>query len=409
MILTKDQQRLFDTIESTNDCILIQGKPGVGKSVLINALRETGSKHYDIAAPTGLAALNINGKTLHSLFGIAPSQGIYVPTYNNFTKNERVLNHLKYTVKHVIIDEVSMVRCDMLDFIDRQLRTIKEVDLPFGGVQVICFGDFFQLPPIVSPIERRDLKEQGYKSEFAFDSHVFKHFTTLSLNEVLRQADPVFLDILHSMRLGALSPKQMALLNESVKGYDDVRIKLCATNAQSKLVNDIELGKLKSKPYTYNAIVNGNWPQYPVEPQLTLREGAQVIVKKNFKDKGLVNGSLKVCGEVCEKHVVIDDYEIEKATWDQKEKRFVGDKWVEQFKGSFTQIPLQLAWAISMHKSQGQTFERAHISPDNIFANGQLYVAISRLKTLEGLTLHAPITSKHITTSKRVLEWNSRL
>src|SRR6478609_812911 len=199
MQLTKDQQRLFDLVESTNDCILIQGKPGVGKSVLINALRETGSKHYDIAAPTGLAALNINGKTLHSLFGIAPSQGIYVPTYNNFTKSERVLNHLKYTVKHVIIDEVSMMRCDMLDFIDRQLRFIKQEDKPFGGVQVICFGDFFQLPPLVSPLERRDLKEQDYKSEFAFDSHVFKHFTTLSLNEVLRQADPIFLDILHSM------------------------------------------------------------------------------------------------------------------------------------------------------------------------------------------------------------------
>lgn len=409
MQLTKDQQRIFDKIESTSDCILVQGKPGVGKSVLINHLRNAGQKHYDVAAPTGLAALNINGKTLHSLFGIAPSQGVYVPTYNNFTKNENVLRHLKYTVKHVIIDEVSMVRCDMLDFIDRLLQTVKENKLPFGGVQVICFGDFFQLPPIASPLEKRDLREQGYASEFAFDAHVFKHFTTLSLNEVLRQADPIFLDILHSMRLGKLSAKQLALLNEHVGTYDDVRIKLCATNAQSKKINDYELDQLKTPKYTYSAMINGNWPQLPVDEYLTLREGAQVLVKKNYKDKPLVNGSLKLCGEVTPDYVDIDGYEIKRETWDQKEKRFLDGKWIEQFKGSYTQIPLQLAWAISMHKSQGQTFEKAHISPTNIFADGQLYVAISRLKTLAGLSLHEPIQNKHITTSKHVLKWSKTI
>lgn len=411
MQLTKDQQRIFDAIESTTNCILVQGKPGVGKSVLINALRETGSKHYDIAAPTGLAALNINGKTLHSLFGIAPSQGVYVPTYNNFTTNKNVLNHLKYTVKHVIIDEVSMVRCDMLDFIDRQMRFIKEVNQPFGGVQVICFGDFFQLPPICTGYDQRDLREQGYKSPFAFDAKVFQYFTTLSLDEVLRQANPVFLGILHSMRLGKLSAKEMETLNKHVSGYDDVRIKLCATNKQSDQINAHELSKLTTKPHTFAAHITGDWPrgQYPLEEYLTIKEGAQVIVKKNFPGLKLVNGSLRICGEVNEKYVNIDEHPIERYTANQKEKRFIDGKWVEIFKGSFNQIPLQLAWAISMHKSQGQTFEKAHISPDNVFADGQLYVAISRLKTLQGLTLHAPINKNHITTSKRVLEWNSKL
>jgi ATP-dependent DNA helicase PIF1 len=409
LILTKNQQSIFDLIEKSNDCFLIHGKPGVGKSVLINALRNNGSKNYTLAAPTGLAALNINGKTLHSIFGISPSQGIYAGNYNNFTKNDNVLNNLEYHVKHLIIDEVSMVRADMLDFIDRQLQYVKKNNLPFGGIQVIIVGDFYQLPPVCNNIERKELKENGYESEFAFSARCFDVFKVLQLNEVLRQADPVFLSLLHSARTGDVSIKQVEQLNKYVKICDDVRIKLCATNAQAEAVNKFELDKIKSDPISFNAESYGYWPALPVEPILRLKKDAQVIVKANISGTKLVNGTLAKVADLTKDYAVINEHELRRVTWDRKEKVYTGVKWEEHFKASYTQIPLQLAWAISIHKSQGQSFDKAHISPENVFASGQLYVALSRVRSLDGLSLHSPVLRKHFMVNKHVQRWASNL
>jgi ATP-dependent exoDNAse (exonuclease V) alpha subunit len=282
------------------------------------------------------------------------------------------------------------------------------VDLPFGGVQVIAVGDFFQIPPVTNHWEVRDLDKAGYGSAFAFESRVFETFELFTLDEVLRQSDKTFLKLLHEIRVGELSEKNIKLLNKYVNASpSDIRIKLCALNDQSNKINQFELNKLPAKEFIFKAIFEGSWPQMPVDPELRVKAGAQIMIKKNFKDKPFINGSLEIIDSVTEnKHVTIKGYDIEKATFDRREKMQRDDgAWYEQYKASFTQLPIQLAWAISMHKSQGQTFDKAHISPENVFADGQFYVALSRLRTIDGLTLHSPVEPKHIKTSKHVMKW----
>lgn len=423
--LTSEQQSIFDLIENTNDNILIHGKPGVGKSVLIRALRETGSKHYSLAAPTGLAALNIGGKTLHSLFGIAPSEGIYTPDFNIFTKNDNVLHHLYHKVNHLIIDEISMVRADMFDYLDRELRFVKNNNQPFGGVQIIAVGDFFQLPPVTKASDKKQLKEYEYKSQFAFDAFAFKDFKVVSLNTVLRQNEREFIDILHAARTGEISEKQTKVLNKQVAKCTDFRIQLAGTNQQADLINMKQLSLIKEEAVKFEAEKWGYWPQLPVEQSIQLKVGAQVLIKKNNTDKPpgakglasgkIVNGSIAKIIELPTQEkpytvVELEDgtqHNIYKTRWELKEKRRDKDgKWSEQPVASFEQVPFQLAWAISMHKSQGQSFDRVHIDALKIFEAGQLYVALSRARTLEGVSFQAPISKDNFWADDNVLRFN---
>lgn len=429
--LTHEQQSIFDLIENTDGNVLIHGKPGVGKSVLIRALRETGSKHYALAAPTGLAALNIGGKTLHSLFGIAPSEGAFAPDFNNFTKNQSVHENIYHQCTHLIIDEVSMVRADMLDYIDRELQFIKGSDLPFGGIQLIVVGDFFQLPPVTKPRDKKELKEYGYESEFAFDAHSFKDFKLASLNTVMRQSDKAFLDVLHAARTGDLKPKHLVLLNKQVGRCDDFRIQLAAINSQADMINAKQLSLLKTEEQTYSAFQSGRWPAVPVEPQLRLKVGAQIMIKKNNSDKvpsingvksspasgKIVNGTI---GKIVELPTAEHDYmvvEIEDGTthniyrqrWELHEKYKQDGKWLTKTIASYEQLPFQLAWAISMHKSQGQSFDKVHIDSQRLFAAGQMYVALSRCRSLEGVSLQRQITADDFWADKNVLRFNNTI
>lgn len=425
--LTKQQKQVFDAVEYSMDNILVSGKPGVGKSVLIRALTTLGNKTYVLGAPTGLAANNITtdtalARTLHSIFRLPVSDGIIAPDFNNFTMDDRVLDMIKYNIKHLIIDEVSMVRADLFDFIDRLMRHAKGVNKPFGGAQVIIVGDFFQLPPVVrGAVEKTQLKECGYESEFVFSSRAFMegNFKVMELTEVLRQkGDTKFLEILDAARTGDVTPKQAALLNKQVGQPNDLRIRLAAINKQADQLNMQMLANLPLPQRTYYAKKYGEWPALPAEEMLTLKVGAQIMVKMNGADRppGLrekfdsqvVNGTLGIVKELQDDKVIITkedgtEVNIYRQDWERKIKEKVADKWEERVVASFQQIPLALAWAISMHKSQGQSFEKVHVDPSRVFAPGQLYVALSRCRSLKGLSLASALNTRKFYANKDVL------
>lgn len=436
--LTKKQQEFFDLIDGTDDNYFLNGKPGVGKSVLTRALDELGGKPWTICAPTGLAALNAGGLTLHRKFRLPVSEGILDPTYNAYVGMEqRTVNELRYNVRRLLIDEISMVRADTLDYIDRLLQYVKKNPAPFGGIQVVVVGDFYQLPPIVKALEKKQLKEHGYDSGFAFSARVWSTFKTLTLDEVLRQkGDRKFIDLLHSARTGNVTPKQMVLLNDRVKPRpDDLRVRLCATNAQADAINQSELNKIQGEAIEFEANTFGDWPAFPCEPILKLKVGAQVMVRLNAADRPpdhegtfesvVVNGTLGVVTRIVKKGEPIDGDDEEKQdqnfveietktgdrhtiywkSWQRKIKEKNGDDWDEKIVASFEQIPLSLSWAISMHKSQGQTFEAVHIDASKIFAPGQFYVALSRCKTLDGVTLESRVNMQRIYADPKVVEY----
>ena len=426
--LTNNQQQIFEAIEASSENFLICGKPGVGKSVLINHLVEHGNKPYTLAAPTGLAALNIGGRTLHSIFGLPVSQGIFESTFNRFSEQDRVVNNIKFNMRHLIIDEISMVRADVFDFIDRMMRKVKGIDKPFGGVQVIAVGDFFQLPPIVDTREMRQMKEEGYTSPFVFSSKVFKgNFRKMELSEVLRQkGDPLFIDLLDGARTGQLRVKHLQALNEQVKAPDDLRIRLTSRNAEADDINSRFLATIPEKTFSFTADKFGEWPALPADPELKLKLGAQVMVKMNAADRppGLrgefqskvVNGTLGKVHDFIVEDLEIKAVEIELETgetatiyrkrWERKVKEKLEDgTWSEKIVASYEQIPLALAWAISMHKSQGQSFDKVHVDAGRVFAPGQLYVALSRCRSLAGLSLESEVKANKCWADKSVLNF----
>jgi ATP-dependent DNA helicase PIF1 len=447
--LTKIQQRFGDLIESTDGNYFINGKPGVGKSVLTRWIdTESRKQPWTVCAPTGLAALNAGGQTLHRLFRLPISEGIIPGDYNRWP-DDRALNNIRYNVKRLLIDEISMVRCDTLDYIDRLLRYAKGRDLPFGGIQVVVVGDFYQLAPIVKAIEKKQLVEEGYDSPYAFSAKVWSTFTTLTLDEVLRQkGDRAFIDLLHSARTATksqpLHPKYMVELNARVQPRPkDLRVTLCAWNSQAENINMEHLGRIKGPVVEFEANTFGDWPAFPCEPELKLKPGAQVMVKLNGADRppdhegrwesDVVNGTLGYVLEIYQARkggIVYDEEEpngyqddrgvdsyvsvetrsgkvhkIYWAEWTRKVKEKGPDGWDEKVVARFEQIPLALSWAISMHKSQGQTFEAVHLDASKIFAAGMFYVALSRCTTLEGVTLESRINQRLIYSDPQVTNY----
>jgi ATP-dependent DNA helicase PIF1 len=436
--LTNSQQKVFDLVENTSYNYLIVGKPGVGKSVLINALVELGKKVYTLAAPTGLAALNINGRTLHSIFRI-PTSGVIPPDYDNYTNDEKTVNYIRFSVKTLIIDEVSMVSADTLDYIDRVLRAIKGVPAPFGGIQVIMVGDFFQLPPVTDPKAKHDLALYHYNSEFVFDAHCFAgNFKILQLDEVLRQkGDTAFIELLNAARVGKVGATQIKALNARVLPLQPLIIVLTGTNKQADEINYGKLRSIQGEATTFTGLKWGEWKALPAEESLNLKVGAQVMIKVNKADRpprlagpfesDVVNGTIGVVTKIVdqpedEEAVEFDKYvEVElkdgkrvniyERRWERKIKSRNSDtgKWEEKLVATYEQMPLALSWAISIHKSQGQTFELAHIDPSRIFAAGQLYVALSRCKTMAGITLESAINSRMFFANMDVLMFFQQL
>ncbi|MCK5857016.1 MAG: helix-turn-helix domain-containing protein [Bacteroidales bacterium] len=426
--------RAFEYVQYTNRNIFLTGKAGTGKTTFLRSLKSRLQKRLVVVAPTGVAAINAGGQTIHSFFQLpfGPIVSERVAGHKvdnpNFKQKfaKKKINIIK-SLDLLIIDEISMVRADVLDAIDDVLRRYKNRALPFGGVQLLMIGDLQQLAPVVKDNEWAMMR-QYYQSMFFFNSYALKEMpmVSLELRHVYRQSDGVFLDILNEIRDDKLSQKSYDLLHERylpnfVPKEKEGYITLTTHNNSADKTNNIHLEKLKTKSKSFMASVKGNFSEYsyPTDFELELKVGSQVMFVKNDSsmDKRYFNGKIGVITAFEEDDIVVkcdgDDEKIyaNPEVWENI-KYSINDQTKEiseEFVGSFTQYPLRLAWAITIHKSQGLTFDKAIIDAAAAFAHGQTYVALSRCRTLEGLVLSSEISNSAIICDREVQGFNKKV
>lgn len=398
--LSDEQAKIFNLIETTNDNYYITGKAGTGKSVLLQYFVENSGKRVVVVAPTGVAALNVGGQTIHSFFKM--------PFDIDFDdlKVDYKLRELLRNIDTVVIDEISMVRVELMEAISKKLQIARRNDEPFGGIQMVMFGDLYQLPPVVSDGELDRYFKHNYGGYYFFNAPAFKqsNLQIYELNEVFRQKDPEFKAILNSIRHGKIKESELSKLNErtKVEKPESGFITLAGNNSTVSYINHKKLAELPGEEKTYEAEIWGNITQssFPTEKLLKLKVGAQVMMLKNDveKPRRWVNGTLGVITKLNNDIVRVNidgvEHTITPATWDKiqydydPEERLLEKKTISSFK----QLPIRLAWAITIHKSQGQTYQSVAVDlSDGAFAHGQTYVALSRCVSLEGLYLDSPI------------------
>lgn len=409
--LNKQQQDCLNKLANTHHNYFITGQAGTGKSLLLKKYARNHAGNLAICAPTGVAALNVGGQTLHSLLRLPLGLIADTPLHQN-SEHKKLLQKLDT----LVIDEISMVSADLMDGIDRALRTArsKNSDKPFGGVQLILFGDPYQLPPIPPrSSEEKQYYTDNYLSQWFFDAHVWQHSTleTIELHEIHRQTDNEFRDILTALRDGTITNRQAEQLNTAANKTPQTHTLTLATiNRKVDSINTARLKELPGKTHTYKAEIEGefNEREHPTDENLHLKLGAQVMLLKNDPDGRYVNGTIGTVTKLATKVTVeIDgkDCEIEASTWqryrysyDPQEKRVE-----RETVGEFKQIPLRLAWAITIHKAQGLTFDRVTVDLGyGAFSAGQAYVALSRVRTLEGLHLTRPLRQGDVQIDSRV-------
>lgn len=405
-----EQQKAFDLVANTNTSLFVTGKAGTGKTTFIKGIQKLIKKNFLVLAPTGIAAMNVGGQTIHSFFGL-PFEAIGPGTKLEVSREKRDV--LKHT-DTIIIDEASMVRCDWVDSIDRFLRSLEETHLPFGRKQVVFVGDLFQLPPVVkygSADYEMLCDMYGSGTPYFYKANVIKRMNLpkIEFQKVYRQKDSRFLDILDRMRLGENTNEDLDMLNQQVSSNDKVGDFAVILTAYVKLadgINEKKLDDIDSEEFCYKGDVDGNFriQDTPVPMELRLKVGAQVIFCRNDFGLGLVNGTIAKVVDLNDDYIKVvlengNEINVEKMRWEKRESVYNKEtKKVEtEITGSFTQYPLKLAWAITIHKSQGMTFDRMHFDlTRGTFAPGQAYVAISRMRSLEGLTLSNKIRHNHI-------------
>lgn len=397
-------------VEKTDMSLFLTGKAGTGKTTFLREVVRYTKKKCIVLAPTGIAAVNAGAMTIHSFFqfGLGPFvQGVIEPK-SDFRINKSKLELIRH-LQLLIIDEVSMVRADLMDHIDVELRRIRRNSKPFGGVQLLMIGDLQQLPPIAHGGED-ELLRQYYKTLYFFSSAALKSmkYSCIELKNVYRQTDGHFIDILNHARNCTLTSQDISDLNARyIPGFspkpEDGYIRLMTHNRQVDYINETELEKLDSKPYTFVAAVTGTFPEesYPTADSLTLKKGAQVMFIKNDPERRFINGTLgevksidknSIAVRLAESGTVID---VEPMEWQNiryqfdEESKEISSKQI----GRFKQYPLKAAWAITVHKSQGLTFDKAIIDVHAAFSPGQAYVALSRCRTLDGLVLSSPVSA----------------
>lgn len=415
IILSAEQNALLDVMEQTHQHLFLTGRAGTGKSVLLRHFRENTKKRVMVAAPTGIAALNVQGQTIHSLFKLPPQ----LHRQGGLTPNNRVCSLLK-RIDALIIDEISMVRADLLDAVDERLREAFDTDQAFGGVQVIMFGDPYQLPPVVEE-GLVHYFEAVHGGHFFFNALVWQkaEFKIYELTQVFRQKDPMFRNILNAIRDGTVVDEQIEQLNErhSLPVPNEGTVTLAPTNALVTEINQRRLNQLQGKAHQYTAVITGEMKKsvFPTEENLQLKKDAQVVLLKNDKDGRWVNGTVGKIEELSKDNITVRVgsivYTLEKETWEEIVYTYDQDTHKVEMKvvSSFTQYPIRLAWALTIHKSQGATYESACIDLTTAtFAAGQLYVALSRCVGLEGLYLKMPIKRGHIIVEPKVAAFMSR-
>ncbi|WP_278724704.1 HRDC domain-containing protein [Bacteroides finegoldii] len=416
-------QLAWQFIENTGTHLFLTGKAGTGKTTFLRRLKEQTPKRMVILAPTGIAAINAGGVTIHSFFQLSFAPFVPETTFNSSQTHYRFSKEKRNIIRSMdllVIDEISMVRADLLDAIDSALRRYRDREKPFGGVQLLMIGDLQQLAPVVKENEWEMLKNY-YETPYFFASRALREtvYMTIELKTVYRQSDTFFLSLLNRIRENQADDEVLNELNRRYQpGFrprkEEGYIRLTTHNYQAQKVNDNELASLPGQTYSFRAEIDGTFPEYlyPADEVLTIKAGAQIMFLKNdpSSEKRYYNGMIGEVAAVNDAGMIVrgkdngDEFQLLPEEWGNY-KYVLNEETkeiTEEIEGTFRQYPIRLAWAITIHKSQGLTFERAIIDARNSFAHGQTYVALSRCKTLEGMVLESPLRREAIISDSTV-------
>lgn len=437
--ISAEAKYVLQFINQTNRSVFLTGKAGTGKTTLLKEIIQTTHKNCVVVAPTGIAALNAGGVTIHSMFqlpfgGFLPDNSVAQFNENSkFESRATLRRHFRMSgvkkavirnMELLIVDEVSMLRSDLLDAMDFMLQSVRKRNQPFGGVQVLFIGDLLQLPPVIRDDEWRVLRNY-YLGKFFFHAHVVQQNPPLyiELSKIFRQTDDRFISVLNNLRNNTISQNDISILNEFVKPNFDLKankgyITLTTHNAKADSINQQSLEDLKGKSKSYKAEVTGDFPDkiYPIEEKLELKVGAQVMFIKNDLsfEKKFFNGKMGIIQSLSEREIWVHfpdenkSIEVEKYEW-QNIRYTVNENTKEieeEVLGTFVHYPIKLAWAITVHKSQGLTFEKAALDVSQVFLPGQAYVALSRLRSLNGLILLSPLQMNGISNDQDVMNYS---
>lgn len=413
----REQLLAYDLIANTNSSFFLTGRAGTGKTTFLHNVQKMVDKNFITLAPTGIAAILAGGDTIHSFFGL--------PLHPCVPGTCGKMNEIKIlTLTHVdtiIIDEVSMVRCDIMDAIDFTMRKILKNNMPFGGKQMIFVGDLFQLPPVVKYGPERDMLMDIYGSDnfFFYNSNAIKRIRMVKIEfqKVYRQNDIKFLNILDNIRLNRITNHDLTKLNTRVRNpkSKDIVVTLASLNQTADEINNRKLAAIKSPEFLYEGTIEGRFEEkrFPVPEKLTLKVGAQVMFARNDPDKRWVNGTLGKIHSLSQNEITVqlnngNKYIVPLCRWDSVTFKYDSEtkKMKKEIIGSFFQYPLKLAWAITIHKSQGMTFDKLKIDlSKGMFAPGQLYVALSRVTSLNGLYLTGKVFREYAHTTNEILKY----
>ena len=420
LVLDQSFQDILQQLEHTSNHYFVTGRAGTGKSTLLQLFRKTTNKKVVVLSPTGIAALNVQGQTIHSFFQFAPK----LQHAKELFLVRRLVNLMR-ALEVVIIDEISMVRADVMDAIDYSLKLHRQNPLPFGGVQMIFFGDLFQLPPVLSSQEEKLYFSTHYDGPYFFHAHVWKEKLSIQLMEltkVYRQRERNFIRLLESIRSSEVDYEVIDELNERFLPdavIPEPYLTLCSTNAAAQTINAERLQQIASPSFFFHAEVQGDFAtnMYPTDYKLELREGAQLMMIRNDPEKRFVNGTLATIVALNADTITVtfgDDKEpvnISQMIWEINRYKYNEANSIEaEVVGSFKQYPVRLAWAVTIHKSQGQTYDRVAVDLGRgAFEHGQTYVALSRCRTLDGLFLKKRLTQRDIFMDERIAEFYQRI